>query len=280
MAADTQRLINYYDATESDCRLFWHLNKSMAIHYGYWDEKTKNLPQALQRTNDILAEKTGIKKSDHVLDAGCGVGGSAIYLAKTIGCKVTGITLVPRQVKMAMKNAKKHGVEELVDFQVMDLINTSLEGESFDVVWALESICNNSEYKEFIEEAFRLLKKNGRLIIADYFVLKKDYNNELMMKRWFEGWVMEPLETKQNFKEYLSETGFKKISSSNITKNVTPSSKILYRNSFLSLIFGKIEEFLKIKTKIQNKNGLACYYQYKTLKKKLWEYEIFYAEKK
>lgn len=280
MTTDTQKIINYYNATESDYKLFWHLNKSMAIHYGYWDEKTKNLPQALHRANEVLAERTGIKKSDHVLDAGCGVGGSAIYLAKTIGCKVTGITLVPKQIKIATENAKRNGVETLVTFQNMNYLHTSFKDASFDVVWALETVCHSGEHKKFIEEAFRLLKKNGRLMVSDYFVLKKDYNNELTIKRWVEGWANGPLETKQNFKKYLMEAGFKKISSSDITKNIAPSSKIMYRNSFLSLIFGKIEEFLKIKTKIQNANGLACYYQYKALKKNLWENEVFYAEKK
>ncbi len=40
-----------------------------------------------------MAEKAGVSSGDRVLDAGCGVGGSVIWLAKNYGCKATGITL-------------------------------------------------------------------------------------------------------------------------------------------------------------------------------------------
>ena len=55
------------------------LNNSLAIHYGYWDEKVRSFPQSLLRMNEVMMEAARIKSTDKVLDAGCGVGGSSIF---------------------------------------------------------------------------------------------------------------------------------------------------------------------------------------------------------
>lgn len=76
-----------------------------------------------------------------MLDAGCGVGGSSIFLASTLGCRVTGITLSEREVEQATDNAKQKGVAALVDFKAMNYCATNFPDTSFDVVWGCESIC-------------------------------------------------------------------------------------------------------------------------------------------
>src|SRR3989338_7530437 len=98
-----KQIIKYYEDTEVDYRWVWDLRRSLALHYGYWDEKVSNYRQALARENEILAEKAGINKEDFILDAGCGVGGSSIFLAKKYGCKVVGITLSQKQKEVADK---------------------------------------------------------------------------------------------------------------------------------------------------------------------------------
>lgn len=185
MVLNKQRIIEYYDSCEIDYKKFWDLNKGLAIHYGYWDETTKTFRQSLQRFNEILSEKAEIKKSDKILDAGCGVGGGSIFLAKKFGCRVTGITICKKQVKAAKINAENNNVADLVDFYEMDYMNTKFDDFSFDVVWALESVCY-SDKKRFIKEAFRILKKGGRLIIADGFASKSNYNNKesFLMRKW------------------------------------------------------------------------------------------------
>ena len=112
-----EAIINYYDSTEFDYKFIWDLNNSHAMHFGYWDEKVKNFPQALQRENEILSEIAKIEHTDYVLDAGCGVGGSSIFLAKHFGCKVAGITISKKQTETATKNAKKMVLEKRQNFR-------------------------------------------------------------------------------------------------------------------------------------------------------------------
>ena len=277
----SQQIIDYYDSCDIDYKLIWNLDKSYAMHFGYWDEKVKNFPQSLERENEILAEKVKIKSSDVVLDAGCGVGGSSIFLAKKFGCKIFGITLSKKQAEQATKNAERNGVASNTEFLVMDFENITFSDKTFDVVWAIESVCHANNKKKFLEGVDRILKQRGRLVIADGFAVKKDYKDREkdIMQKWLAGWGVNFLETKENFEKFLLDTGFKKISFFDITDHVMPSSKRLYEYSLPAMLFGKIAEFLKIRTKIQTGNIIAARYQHKALLKNLWKYEIFYAEK-
>jgi cyclopropane fatty-acyl-phospholipid synthase-like methyltransferase len=75
-------IIDYYHSTENAYKDSWDLDNSMAIHYGYWDEKVKSFQQSLLRMNEVMMGVAAIKSTDRVLDAGCGIGGSSIFLAE------------------------------------------------------------------------------------------------------------------------------------------------------------------------------------------------------
>lgn len=79
------RIVQYYQDTENAYKDSWDLNNSLAIHYGYWDEGVKSFPESLLRMNEIMMQTAVIQSTDLVLDAGCGVGGSSIYLASKLG---------------------------------------------------------------------------------------------------------------------------------------------------------------------------------------------------
>jgi tocopherol O-methyltransferase len=276
-----QRIIDYYRDTENAYKDSWDLNNSLAIHYGYWDNKVKTFPQSLIRMNEVMMETAGIKKNDHVLDAGCGVGGSSIFLASVLGCRVTGITLSERQADQAAANAKKKGVEGLVNFNPMNYCKTSFPDASFDVVWGCESTCYADTKEDFIQEAYRLLKPGGRLVVADGFVSAWENNDNPIIRNWLDGWQVNYLETPQRFEQFMQQAGFSHIQYNNISKEASHSSHRLYRFYFLAklyLLWKKIN-FSKPATTMQKKNIDACKYQYKGMKKGLWQYGIICGTK-
>jgi cyclopropane fatty-acyl-phospholipid synthase-like methyltransferase len=260
--------------------MIWDLDNSLAMHYGFFDGTTKSFKDALRRENEVVAETLKLKQTDYILDAGCGVGGTSIFLAKKYGCRVVGITLSQKQVEIAYKNAEDNGVSSLVEFRVMDFENMDFNNNVFDIVFGLESVCHANSKEKFIKEAFRVLKNKGKILVADGFA-SKDYSQEenILMQKWLYGWGVNFLEKVDNFNLYLKNSGFLNIDFRDITENIKPSSVRLYKYSIFGIVISKILDFIGIRSDIQTKNVLSAYYQYKALVDKLWVYGIFYAEK-
>jgi len=271
-----QHIIDYYLNTENAYKDSWDLNNSLAIHYGYWDEKVKNFSQSLIRMNEVMMEAAAIKSTDRVLDAGCGIGGSSIYLAGKAGSLVTGISLSERQIEQAKDLATQKGVNKLTNFQVMNYCTTDFPSNSFDVVWGCESICYADSKEEFINEAYRLLKPGGRLIVADGFVTDFKNNESPIIRQWIDGWQVNYLETPERFKQFMHSTGFNNISYRNISKYTAHSSRRLYKFYFLANLYllWKTIIFSNRATSMQKKNITACKFQYLGMKKRLWQYGL------
>jgi cyclopropane fatty-acyl-phospholipid synthase-like methyltransferase len=276
-----EKIIQYYKDTENAYKDSWDLNNSLAIHYGYWDSTVKSFPQSLLRMNEVMMEAAAIKSTYKVLDAGCGVGGSSIFMASVLGCKVTGITLSERQVQQATANAKQKGVEQLVDFKAMNYCSTDFPDSSFDVVWGCESICYADTKEQFIKEAFRLLKSGGRLVVADGFVTEFANNDNHIIRQWLDGWQVNYLESPERFQNFMKQAGFDNINYRNVSKEATHSSRRLYRFYFLASLYlvWKKFNFSKPATAMQKSNIKACKYQYKGMKKGLWQYGLIVGKK-
>ncbi|MEP6699847.1 MAG: methyltransferase domain-containing protein [Bacteroidota bacterium] len=276
-----QKIIEYYKDTENAYKDSWDLNNSLAIHFGYWDSAVKSFPQSLVRMNEVMMEAAAIKQSDKVLDAGCGVGGSSIFMASVLGCKVMGITLSQRQVQQATLNAEQKGVDNLTDFKVMDYCVTHFPDSSFDVVWGCESICYADNKEKFIKEAFRVLRPGGRLVVADGFVSEFSNNDNPVIRQWLDGWQVNYLESPSRFESFMKQTGFNNINYRDISKEASHSSRRLYRFYFLGSLYlaWKKINFSKPATAMQKKNIKACKYQYKGMKKGLWQYGLITGTK-
>jgi tocopherol O-methyltransferase len=81
------------------------LSRGEHIHHGYFKTPEDTAEQAQLNQVIQLAEAAGVSAGSRVLDVGCGIGGTARYLARERGCKVTAITNSLRQVEIARELA-------------------------------------------------------------------------------------------------------------------------------------------------------------------------------
>ena len=276
-----EEIIEYYENCQVDYEICWHLNIMMSMHYGYWTKQTKTLRKALNQMNLELVKQVDINQNDYVLDAGCGVGGSSIYLAKNLGCTVKGISLTPSQIDKCNINSKKHGVDQLVSFEKQNYLSTTFDDNTFDVVWAIESVCYAFDKLDFLKEAYRVLKPGGRLIVADFYAEKYEAGtkNAELMEKWTDSWAIKAYATTDEFVDKCGQAGFENTLVRNVTKNVLPSIKRLYYYFFPGILVTTVSEALGIRTAGQSKNTWSTYYQYKAYKRGLWRYNIISSKK-
>jgi tocopherol O-methyltransferase len=159
---DKQRIVEHYDVVSPYYRALWGDH----LHHGYWIRGDESKEKAQIQLIEHLAQLAGIKPGSDILDIGCGFGASSLYLAEHYEAAVTGITISPVQVEMAIQAA---AVKQLdATFLLMDAEEMSFR-KQFDVLWSVESISHYQDRRKFFASAVKLLKPGGCFAIIDWF---------------------------------------------------------------------------------------------------------------
>jgi len=116
-----------------------------------------------------LAARASLRRGLRVLDVGCGLGGSARYLAAQHGCEVVGVDLTREYVDTANALAAMVGLARMVEFRQASALELPFEGDSFDVVWTEHVQMNVADKQAFYAEIARVLAPRGRLLFHDIF---------------------------------------------------------------------------------------------------------------
>jgi tocopherol O-methyltransferase len=277
----TAHVRDFYDASTPIYEIFAYSKKTLSIHYGYWEKDTKTVAQAMHNEDQAIIENGKIQKNSLVLDAGCGVGGSSIYIAQKTGARIVGISLSPSQVKLARKYAKMKKVDNLVKYEVTNYNQTSFPDNTFDVVYGIESICYAFPKIDFLKEAYRILKPGGRLVISDGF-RKRDLHTEAereIVENFIYGFALQEMVSMAEMKEQINHAGFTKIHSQSKLNEVLPSVKYYYYLSKIFLPFARAFKNLHPSMLAMYRNGIACINAYLGIKAGIADYGIMVATK-
>lgn len=167
------------------------------------------LKRAVQRMTETVTAPAQILPTDLVVDAGCGVVGTAIHLARTYGCRVRGINICQHQIDIAKEKAKQAGLADLIQFEFGDCSSSlPFNDNSVDVVVNIESACHYSNRGKFIEECARILKAGGRLVAQDV-IARDEIDQSASVRSACDAWAMHyPLETFRSYRHVLEKNGF------------------------------------------------------------------------
>lgn len=225
LAEHDRRVVEYYTGSWLDYRMLWTERRAAAMHFGYEAPGVRSHRDSVIACNRAMADAVGLRHGERVLDAGCGVGGTAVWLADNYAAEVTGVNIVPSYVARARRNARRcRGAPPC--FVVADYTAIPLADASVDVVWAQESACHTPNKPALLGEAARVLAPGGRIVLAEY-VLTSD-TPSVAVDAWCRSWEMS-LSTQAEWAAALDDAGFRDVVFHDVTSRMRRSLRRLAR---------------------------------------------------
>ena len=214
----------YADMTEAYAR---YSAGTGGWHVGLWDADVATHAQSILATNRRLLAGLAIDPSTHILDAGCGSGSLAIWAARTFGCRVTGITIVPAHVAMAQLAAAMKGVGHLCDFQHMDMAALAFPDVTFDVVTNQETFCYVEDKLRYLRDVHRVLRPGGACRTLDGALPERRLSarGERRHRRICEGYRMFPEPRVSEVEHWLDAAGFRRDPTDDLTSLTMPGMR-------------------------------------------------------
>jgi tocopherol O-methyltransferase len=186
------------------------------IHDGYYITGRETRGEAQENLVKYLADAARVKAGDRVLDVGCGIGGSSVWLATNIGAATVGITISPVQVDMARKTAAARRAD--CTFLLMDADEMDFDDE-FDVIWAVAVGTHLADQGRFIEKATRFLKPQGRFVVFDWMLgectagVPRDRSIEDVCR----GMLLASLHSLSEYRLWFTGLGYRIVSEEDVT---------------------------------------------------------------
>lgn len=196
--------------TASSCCDASASNEDISRSIGYSKEELKHVPEANLGLGCGNPTSLGdIKKGMVVLDLGSGAGFDCFLASKKVGKsgKVIGVDMTPQMIKKAKENAKKYAYEN-VEFRLGDIEKLPVENNVIDVIISNCVINLSPDKSKVFKEAYRVLRKGGRMFVSDMVLLKElseiHKNDHDLISNCISGAIL-----KKEYLKLMKEAGFK-----------------------------------------------------------------------
>jgi len=177
----------YSSGLENEVRKYYDDNTKMflkhgehgstyGIHQPIYFKSTDDIVTAMHAQHRMILERMRVADDPyHVLDLGCGIGSSILYLMGQTPQNVhfTGITISPDQVYLANKNVTTTAARDRIRFICGSFQQIPQSLPKFDLAYGIESFIHSPDVTVFFQQVSRNLKTGGILIIFDD-ILRRD----------------------------------------------------------------------------------------------------------
>ena len=186
-----------------------------------------------------ILERIAVSAPDHVLDLGCGVGSSALWLAERLPVRVTGITLSPLQAALAENAALRRGLGERCRFLAGDFCAPP-PIEAAGAAYAIESLSHAPDPGAFFARQAEILLPGALLLVCDDFRTRDAAaapEEERWLRRFSEEWRLPSLRSAEGIIRLAREHGFALFSDEDLTPmlRLTPRAALALRGLAESL---------------------------------------------
>jgi len=231
-----RRISTFYD----DSTQLWLDVWGEHMHHGYYPPGQKDRKDHLQAQVDMieqLLDWAGIDSATRILDAGCGVGGSARLLSQRFGAEALGVNLSPVQVGEARRRTAEAGLQEKVQFRQADIL--SLDPEElgqFDLIWSLENAEHIGDKGGMLQLFHRLLRPGGKLLCVTWCtrpvpptLTEQESNTLRRISDWYH---LPPMISIPAYDALARQAGFEAVETEDWMELVAPFWPAVVRSTF------------------------------------------------
>jgi SAM-dependent methyltransferase len=162
---------------------------------------------------ESFLDQLDIDAAHHVLDVGCGLGGSSRFAAQRFGCRVTGVDLTQEYVDTGNVLCTWVGLSDQITLELADATTLPHPDNAFDRAYMMHVGMNIADKELLASELYRVIRPGGRVGIYD--VMRVGDGDLMFPVPWAtepEGsWVASPMA----YKAALEGAGFNIIAERN-----------------------------------------------------------------
>ncbi len=163
LAGSKSNIHHHYDLGNEFYSL-WLDREAMQYTCAYYPDESMSLEQAQVAKMEHVCRKLMLEPGQTVVEAGCGWGGLARYMAKTYGVKVKSYNISHEQIVYATERARLDGLDNLVEYIEDDYRNINGTYDVFVSVGMLEHV-GRQNYQELGAVVDHCLAENGRALV-------------------------------------------------------------------------------------------------------------------
>ncbi len=185
LAGSKSNIHHHYDLGNEFYSL-WLDREAMQYTCAYFARPDYSIEQAQIAKMDHVCRKLMLKPGQTVVEAGCGWGGLARYMARTYGVKVKSYNISHQQIVYATERAQAEGLSDQVQYVEDDYRNIDGQFDVFVSIGMLEHV-GKQNYRELGAVIDRCLSENGLALVHSIGRNVPDLMSEWIEKRIFPG---------------------------------------------------------------------------------------------
>jgi cyclopropane fatty-acyl-phospholipid synthase-like methyltransferase len=241
-------------------------------HIGVWEDDVTSMSEAGDRLTDLLISRLDVGPGTRVLDVGSGTGRPLVRLAKQKPITGLGITVASVELDAACQQIEEAGLTDRLTVEKVELAALEAESESFDRIWAVESILHLDDLAGAVAKLYDLLRPGGKLVISDYVEVVEltPEQRALLSASVLVGSFMPP----GGYVELVEKAGFVNIATEDLTPHVRRTAVEVVRQ--LERERAQLEERMGAAVTEQAIGAAAAIAE---LAQKAFAYDIVVAEK-
>lgn len=231
VAQVNEDISKHYNDLDALYRQVWGLH----LHHGFWKTGKESSEEAVVNLIELVAEYAQAKPEMNLCDIGCGYGETSRYFAREKKVNVSAFTISEAQFNYSQSLPKS---SRDPSYFLCDWHQNKLPSNQFDAAISIESSEHMENKPLFFQEAYRILRPGGRMVICAW-LSKLDPNSfekKYLLKPICKEGCLPSMGSEKDYRNWFKKAGFEAVQCLNLTQNVKKTWSLCSQRVLKNLI--------------------------------------------